>query len=281
MAQFLPEEPRKRRTSRTVLVGGIAVLVSVVLATIGIGASDSLEGSLVGAFLNDKTDTRCPQGMAFVNAADGFCIDRYEAVPGAGCLFRDPASSSETQINLDAQDCSPASEPMKIPWRFISQHQATLACAKAGKHLATNREWYAAALGTPDTDLCNTENDEEASMLTAALPDCTSSAGAHDMIGNLWEWTDAVVVDGKLDGIALSKSGFVTAVDSAGIPLLTDGQKRDPAFYGDRLWLNPKGAQGIVRGGYFGSGTEGGIYSVYAASPPTIVSNTIGFRCAS
>ncbi|MDP3971929.1 MAG: hypothetical protein Q8P61_03340 [Candidatus Nanopelagicales bacterium] len=247
------------------------------LATIGIGASDSLESSLVGSFLRDQPDTRCPQGMVFVSAADGFCIDRYEASVGDGCIYAEPASAGETKVNIDQQGCAPASVSGAVPWHYISQHEAQLACAKAGKHLATNREWYAAALGTPDSVVCNI--DTGAATTTGALSECRSAAGAVDMVGNLWEWVDGVVLDGLFQGRTLPAAGYVAAVDEAGIPAATTTTPQD-TLNNDRFWINMPGVQGMLRGGHFGGGRDAGIYGTYAASPPSFTGDAVGFRCA-
>lgn len=270
-------QQQRQGSYRPWIGAGIAVGIAVVLATIGIGATDSLQSNLAGQFLDDTQDTRCPRGMVFVNAADGFCVDRYEAAAGDDCIHRDPASGQDSQVNVDMQGCAAVSEPGRTPWRFISHSQAAAACAKAGKHLATNKEWYAAALGTSEA-ACNTASDGVAASDGDAA--CVSSSGAHDMVGNAWEWVDAVVQDGRLNGQALPDEGYVTSVDAAGVPLAT-GQKGEAGMFGgDRFWLNEQGAQGVVRGGSFTNKGEAGVYSFYAASPPTLTGDAVGFRCA-
>lgn len=267
--------PQRRHVLRNVVV----VVAVVILTTLGITASDRLSDTLGARLLTEQNDTRCPRGMVFVSDESGFCIDRYEVSAGEGCFFADPRTRAETQLNLDNPDCSPLSVEGVPPWAYISQHQAQLACAKAGKHLASSREWYLAALGTPDTDACNMSKKNSAAGLTGTLAKCLAASGAFDMLGNVWEWIDGVVVDGRYRDRAMPPAGYITAVDEAGIPIATSLQNSTDAFKGDYLWLVEQGAQGMLRGGYFGSGADAGLYSIYAASPPSFTGATAGFRC--
>ena len=271
------ETVRQRR--RWPLAVGVA-LSAVVVASLGITASDKIGDTLGARILTEQNDTRCPQGMVFVsNDLSDFCIDRYEASASEACIYEDPAATTETKVNIDQPDCFPESRGGAMPWRVISQHEAQLACAKAGKHLATNREWYLAALGTPDTAACNIEEGPDGLAVTGAYQECISAAGAYDMVGNAWEWVDAVIVDGVYQGRRLPDAGFVASVDEAGVPLLTLEQPQD-TFNEDRFWFSTVGAQGMLRGGYFGGGADAGMYAIYAASPPTFSGGAAGFRCA-
>ena len=81
-----------------------------------------------------------------------------------------------------------------LPSSCITWFQAEQACRLADKRLLTNEEWQAAAAGTPDpgTDddgatTCATTSPAPA--LSGARTGCVSNWGAHDMIGNVWEWT--------------------------------------------------------------------------------------------
>ena len=166
-----------------------------------------------------------------------------------------------------------------MPWRFVSQHEATLACAKAGKHLVTNKEWYAAALGTPEAE-CGLAVSGNTAVATGTYERCRSSAGAIGMVGNAWEWVEGAILDAAMNGRAFPGAGYVGAVDAEGLPLTTSADAPNASFGSDYFWIEETGAQGIVRGGYWGSGNKGGVYAVYAASPPTFAGDAVGFRCA-
>ncbi|MCK5211395.1 hypothetical protein KAJ89_01710, partial [Candidatus Parcubacteria bacterium] len=119
----------------------IVTISAIILTTVGIKASDKIRnfsGEVV------TSDGKCPVYMVQVVSANGdFCIDQYEAAPGNDCPYQNPSGQTETRVNIDSKKCQPVSEPGLVPWRYISQDQAVLACAKAGKRLPTNEEWFA------------------------------------------------------------------------------------------------------------------------------------------
>ena len=50
-------------------------------------------------------------------------------------------------------------------------------------------------------------------------------------------------------------------------------------FEKDYFWSHSDGAFGIIRGGYYDSGSDAGLYAVHADTPPTSAAIGIGFRC--
>ena len=242
------------------------------------------------ASLTQPTEGRsapCPQDMVFVDSENGgFCVDKYENSPGPGCPYQDSQNETESQINLDSPNCLPVSKEISTPWRNVSQSQAALACARAGKRLPSSKEWYQAALDTPDKDSNWNEQDCQVKSnwpsqpgLTGSGKDCVSSAGAYDMIGNVWEWVDGTIFDGQHEGHPLPEQGFVQGVDDEGLAYQTDLQEPAPNYNQDYFWIKQQGTRGIARGGYWGNGSDAGVYSAYLVVPPSFSGTGVGFRC--
>jgi formylglycine-generating enzyme required for sulfatase activity len=168
----------------------------------------------------------CPAGMTRV---EGFCIDAYEAsldVVGKGgkTLRRhSPYHTPKPGLRVAAR-----SRRGVVPQAYLSQEQAAEACEAVGKRLCTDAEWLSACRGREPTRFpygdehvsgrCNDSgisplrklhgaddsldvfgleamNDAKLNQLagTVALTGkfrrCRNSFGAHDMVGNLHEWT--------------------------------------------------------------------------------------------
>ena len=153
------------------------------------------------------------------------------------------------------------------PSAFPTQFQAMAACRNAGKHLATNLEWQAAALGTPDTGGtdngttdCNTDNLAPGVTSTGFRTGCVSDAGASDMVGNLYEWV--------ADWVPLSTAcpGWAGFSDD------------DMCLSGASTTANGPGA--LIHGGYFVNGAGAGPFAVNGLGGPTFSGGNLGFRCA-
>lgn len=267
----------------------LVVVATIILTTLSINAADhfgSLKESLLGSVASSGTP-KCSAGMVLVPFGErDFCIDMYENSPGKNCSYMDPANNEQTRINIEDVDCVPVSVAAASPWRNIARHQAESACARAGKRLPTNKEWYRAALGTPDppndwgSTGCNLGKN------SASLPDptgsrdrCVSSVGAFDMVGNVWEWVDGSVTLGQYGNRTVPSSGFVTSVDSDGVPVVT-AANTDPAFNDDYFWADAsQGVSGMIRGGYWGIDSDAGLYAINTVIPPTFTGTGAGFRC--
>lgn len=153
----------------------------------------------------------CPEEMALIEAGDTrVCVDRYEAaITGVewsaplsgdtGLLVARPAKGVKPKVN-------------------VSEPEAEAACINAGKRLCTAAEWVAACRGRDGNDYpygkdhrtgaCNDARSSPVATTaqTARLDDkrlaeapngiepggafsqCVTSAGIHDMHGNVHEW---------------------------------------------------------------------------------------------
>jgi formylglycine-generating enzyme required for sulfatase activity len=260
----------------------IAIAIVVILSTAGIKASDSLFGA------KGQVSSLCPAEMVFVPGSNGgFCLDKYEDSAGENCSFKNPASQDQTRSDLEEKICQPVSRSGAIPWRYISQNQAAVACAKVGKRLPDNSEWLAAALATPDknsnwgVDDCQVANNWSQQPGPAGSgKNCVSGVGAYDLIGNVWEWVDGTVENGKYQGNDLPDEGYVKGAGSSGLPTGTDFNQADPNYNNDYLWIKKTGSRGIARGGYWANDDQAGAYSLYIVTEPSSVGPGTGFRCA-
>jgi len=260
----------------------IVIAVFAFIATVaGIRASDGLLNK------NKEAQGVCPTGMAYVlSSGGGFCIDVYENSLGKACPFSNPKNQAESRTDIEQESCYPVSEKGSTPWVNISQSQAALACRKAGKRLPTNEEWQAAALGTPDllsdwsASDCQVDfNWDKQPGLTGSAKSCVSASGAFDMIGNVWEWVDETISEGKLGDRELPEQGYVLAADQDGIASETASDTGDENYYHDYLWIKKQGVRAVARGGYWDNQSKAGQYSAYMVSQPSFTGIGVGFRC--
>ena len=144
-------------------------------------------------------------------------------------------------------------------------------------------EWYQAGLGTPDSVVspeCNVKDPGASGpRLTGESVDCISPQGVHDMVGNVWEWVQETVEAGTYNGVALPEEGYITSIDGMGMPVATTLDGGSDSFFGDYFWLDDTGTRGIIRGGYWNSGTDAGAYAVNITVAPSFVGQAVGFRC--
>lgn len=257
--------------------GLIVGLCALIISTLGIQASDELQGIssrfLSGAVENSRSV--CEAGtVLIVVEGQSLCLDAYEAGVGTGCVFKDPQSEQETLVNLAEAKCFPESKSNVLPWRFVTYTQAQQLCARSGKRLPTNNEWYKSALALSNPEDCLVAN----SLATTGVNNCVTTNGVFDLVGNVWEWVEDTVTDGKYNDRALPDSGYVSLVDSAGV-VLESKVEPDPAFASDYAWINKEGTRGILRGGFYGSAGDGGIFAQNLSVPLNFAATGVGFRC--
>lgn len=73
-------------------------------------------------------------------------------------------------------------------------------------------------------------------------------------------------------------SGYVKLVDESGLVLATDSVG-DTSFGNDYATVGADGVYGILRGGFYGSREDGGIFSQNLAAPLNLTAVGVGFRC--
>ncbi|MCD5381701.1 MAG: hypothetical protein LR017_00110 [Candidatus Pacebacteria bacterium] len=89
---------------------------------------------------------------------------------------------------------------------------------------------------------------------------------------------DASVTDGRYGASTLPESGYVHGVDQYGVALLT-GDTGHSDYHHDYVWTQPDGTYSMMRGGFYGSGTDAGLYSIQAAVVSEFSGVAVGFRC--
>lgn len=258
--------------------GFVVIVAASLLSTLGIYASDALHGvdTQLTGLVSEFSGPCGPQATKLLLGSHTLCVDVYEASAGANCPHQSPNSLSHTQANLNEASCQPASQAQALPWRFVSLTQAQQLCARAGKRLPTNDEWYAFASGLTDRSACVVSaGNSPAKTGTAG---CVTSAGVHDVVGNVWEWVDAEVVDGTYNDRAVPASGYVSHVDSRGVVLHTTSSPQTE-FGADYAWTKRDGVFGMIRGGFYGSGDDAGIFAQNLSVPFDFKTSGVGFRC--
>jgi formylglycine-generating enzyme required for sulfatase activity len=150
-------------------------------------------------------------------------------------------------------------------------------CARDGKRLPTNAEWYNLSLGMSGVEeVCNIRSKDVSH--TGSFSECVSPDGVYDLVGNVWEWVSDDVIEGAYNARQLPESGYVAQVDAHGMATVVSDESQE-LFGKDYFWSRADGAYGIIRGGYYGSDTDAGVYVVHADTPPTSASAGVGFRC--
>lgn len=254
------------------------VIGAILLSTLGLRASDQVSGLLpqfagTGFF----TSAPCPSDMVPLDGGQQLvCVDRYEATPGSACPHPTPTSEVQTIANVTEPECEPVSQPKAEPWRYVNLSQAQQLCARVGKRIPTNQEWHAAALGVAAPDQCVLYS--EAGPRPSGTSECITASGVSDLVGNVWEWTAETVREGVFTGQSLPSSGYVAMVDENGVPIKTSTTSV-ARFGDDYVWVDTTSVTGLLRGGFYGSGSDGGIFAVNAAVTPELQTAGVGFRC--
>lgn len=281
---------RRKRKKNKLLQGAFITVGAMALTVLVIHASDSFKNpdTLIAGVGGSVKEARCPAEMVYVSdSGGGFCIDRYEVSPSKACPHTDPSNQFETNDNMSQPLCMPASQANAQPWVNIPLSQAMELCARAGKHLTKNAEWYRAALGTPDE--YTIETSASACVLgrvgtnhgevTGGHSACISSSGAYDMVGNVWEWVDGNVTDGTYNRRDLPSEGFVTETDVDGVPTVT-ASSTSLVFHNDYFYIKRDGVNGMIRGGFWNLTDKAGVASINATIPTSFIGSAVGFRCA-
>ncbi len=257
---------------------GLIGIGALTLSTLGIFASDSLQGidSRINNLASVGGDGVCPRGMAVYKGSDSvLCVDMYEVSPGEACPNQNPRNVMESEKNASTKGCYAASVGEREPWTFVTLTQAQRICAESGKRLPTSDEWYAFSLGT-DESACHVAGSEPR---VTGNSSCVSSTLVHDTVGNVWEWVNETVTGSEYRGRQLPAEGYVSEADASGVAIATDPQTGNELYGKDYFWSKTEGVFGMLRGGFYGSGADAGLYTVNASVPTNFATQGVGFRC--
>ena len=100
------------------------------------------------------------------------------------------------------------------------------------------------------------------------------------MIGNVWEFVDDKVSNGKFKDRDVPVTGYVLEVDGDGVALETGDDPR-VEFNNDYFWSDNQGEKVMMRGGFYGSNLDAGVFAVNAGIDSSFSGDAIGFRCIS
>jgi len=193
-------------------------------------------------------------------------------------------------------------------WRpsvYLTWFQAQGACRISGKRLPTGEEWLAAANGTDDLLGTTSDGADGRCVLVGGVaavitrPRCRSRWGAHDMIGNVAEWTaDWMASVGR--GSAYTTPGAINGNEAAnGAAAWPDAGRQaagwpdSPSYGGDRVFSVNSAAytipgnvdfrfgvpSAVLRGGTARDATGAGVFYVNYAVAPSYEDDATGFRC--
>ena len=244
----------------------------------------------------------CPEGMAYINKLNGYCIDQYEAhaLNSNGSIATPPTSEGATDT-LIAAGGKAGSAFNQTVWVYIDQTEARTACSNAGKHLCTDEEWLGAAnlngqvynlpidlavspyfcVTGASTDCAGESPGSGSACKTGGCTDdegcgnCVSSEGVYDQVGNVWEWTNETAT------MVSPESGwhYINTIDMS----WSTSSSADDGTYGKdgTYFLAGTNNRAVRRGGRWGYGPLAGPFCALLTSGPSLTYYSIGFRCCS
>ena len=252
-------------------------IVVILLTTLVVRAVDELPTSTWLASLSGL-ETGCGAGSVEVVIDGGvLCVDAYPASVSASCPHQQPTNATQHTENLQVSGCQAVSRAEVVPVRYVTYSQAEQYCAQAGKRLLTPREWHTIARSLVDQSDCAVERSNR-QPVPAGSRACATNDGVYDLVGNVWEWVDAEVVNGIYNGRELPQSGYVSLVDTAGVVVET-ATSSDSLFDNAYAWVDQNTVGGIVRGGFFASSNDAGRYAQHVGLALDTSTAGIGFRC--
>ncbi len=210
------------------------------------------------------------ENKILVKAIQQGTATQADLIAGGATQQGQSADDNYAPCRDNGQNCADDLYAVSLPWVTpsvqITWFQAQAACQNARKRLPTSAEWQEAVAGTPDPGPDNGTTDCRTTGTTPVAAGsrsaCVSSAGAFDMVGNVYEWV--------ADWVPRSTTCGTWPASVTSTP--------DHQCLAGTATSGEPGA--LIRGGSFTSGTGAGPLAIYGLAGPSTSSNMIGFRCA-
>jgi len=168
------------------------------------------------------------------------------------------------------------------PWVSGTYFQQYKACMNAGKRLCSNEEWSMAVFGTPpganNNDNCWTAAANAGSHATGTLPNCVSTLGCYDMVGNVLE---RVATWSMVTDVAADQNGWAYTNEAGTWTNESEGGEAYTAFGVNAGPDAHQGPRALIRGGLWLNSVLAGGWFVLGNYSPRNVSTNLGFRCCS
>ncbi len=231
------------------------------------------------------------------------CVMKYEASSDGTTNCRNAAGT--------AAPC-PVSETTIAPWVSINQFNAKAACESIGAHLMTNAEWMALARdieqvasnwtgGTVGLGVLKRGNvgdtlegdyngaDPETGIPNSqAMLKLSNGEEIYYFSGNVQEWVDEKKLTSEIPDYPSVWVEINSITYTSKLPYKEVGPL-DSALLGedgvgkispDNTAAHPSGSiHGFRRGGYWGSTSNGGVFSLYLNDSNSHADSHLGFRC--
>jgi len=170
-----------------------------------------------GEFIMGSDQGRPDEQPAHRVYVDAFYIDRYEITNAQYAEFLNTIGGHQRRCDghdcVDTKDENPDSHIVHVAGRYaaeagyerhpvveVSWYGAKAFCEHYGKRLPTEAEWEKAARGPEglnypwgdafEAGSANVGHQINDTTPVGRFPTGVSPYGAHDMVGNVWEWVD-------------------------------------------------------------------------------------------
>lgn len=200
----------------------------------------------------------------------GFYLDRYEVTHERYKIFVDDLGAVPPE-NWEGTNFPEGLDDH--PVNGVTWYDAANFCQWAGKELPTEKQWERAARGKHGTvypwgdafepgraNLSSKFASQKKTGKVGSHPGGASAEGAHDLIGNVWEWI-------RDDYAPYPGNAYRSEAYDAGYKVIRGQSSRDIGHYPGPLYI--KAMEKFARSGY------------REFANPEIPAPDVGFRCAS